>query len=642
MQVRTFVIMGLVLGGWVLSGGVVGAEEPASTEVKATAVMEPVVVSASKVVSPLSRIGSSVTVITREDLAAQGITHIGDALTTVPGVDVVTSGGPGQLAEAYIRGAESGRTLVMLNGVEINDAMSPGRAADFSHLSVDNVERIEVLRGPQSAVYGSGAMGGVVNIITRQGGKKWRGSLDVSGGKHSTWTSAAEATGSAQGVDVSAAASWGTSKGFSAAKRTRTYSEPQPDLEPNGYRLWNVDLGLGYAWAPDWSTHASYRQGQEDGQLDYFSGDFGDTSNFTKHSVQQTAHWDLVGQWTPWWKQALNAGLAQDDREYRDQPAPGEDYVSTYHGRNLNLDWRQQLDLVDWNSLVLGVNYRQEQGRSEDHQYYTYFDEQSTHFTGVYIEEQLAKWDAALNVSTRWDVYDRYGTRFTYRLAPVYTWTPSGTSVRGSYGTGFNAPSLYQLYSSYGNVNLQPETSAGWDAGVEQKVGHVFKTGVTYFQTDFTNQINYDFSTWRYANLGKVQTKGWEIYATAVPVQDLNVRVGYTKLTANDLSHEDVVGPLPLERRPDYKVTCDAGYTWKGVSTHVSAQRVGPRWGKESGMRVTLNPYTLVNVRVGYAVLTHLDASITVTNVLDAEYTEVVGYNTPRFAAMGGLTYRWE
>ncbi len=630
--------------GWLIIGiGALGAVQVAAEEDSKlhTAVMDPVVVSASKVASPLSQVGSSMTVITREDLEQQGIHNVGEALTLAPGVDVVTSGGPGQLAEAYIRGAESGRTLVMINGVEINDAISPGRSADFSHLSLDNVERIEILRGPQSAVYGSGAMGGVVNIITRQGAKAWHGSMDVSGGKYSTWNTLAEVAGTSAGVDMNLGASWGTSKGFSAAKRTQTYAEPVPDLEPNGFRFWTVDLGLGYAISPDWSTHASYRQGREDAQLDYFGNDAGDTLNFTKNSVQQSAHWDMTGRLNAWWQQTLSAGLAQDDREYHDEPAPGVDNASTYHGRNVNLDWRHQVDVVDWNSVVAGINYRQEQGRSQDPQYGDYFDEQSTHLSGLYLEDRITQWGAVLDVSTRWDNYDRYGARFTCRLAPVYTWAPTGSSVRGSWGTGFNAPSLYQLYSSYGNVELQPETSAGWDAGVEQKIGNACKAGVTYFQTDFANQINYDFSTNRYANLGKVQTQGWEVFGAAVPMEDLTLRLGYTKLTANDLTKQDTLGPVPLDRRADYKFTLDAGYQWQGIGLHASAQRVGPRWGRENGTRVTLNPYTLVNLRLAYAVTKELEAYVKFDNVLDADYTEVVGYNTPRFSALGGLKYQW-
>ena len=141
----------------------------------------------------------------------------------VPGLDVVVSGGPGQLTETYIRGAESGRTLVMINGMEINDAMSIGRSVDFSQLTVDNVEHIEILRGPESAVFGSGAMGGVINIITKKGTTDWKATADLSGGKYTTWNAAASAAGMISGWDASVGAPGTIPTDFPRLRRRRPF-----------------------------------------------------------------------------------------------------------------------------------------------------------------------------------------------------------------------------------------------------------------------------------------------------------------------------------------------------------------------------------------------------------------------------------
>ena len=196
----------LVFGGilTVMLAGTMGswATEASSDEVAPQ--MEPVVVSAAKLPTLLSQSGSSVTVITAQDLENEKDFTVVEALRNVPGLDVVETGGPGQVAQVYMRGAGSDQTLVMVNGVEINDPISPNRAADLSRLTVDNVAQIEILRGPQSALFGSGGMGGVINIVTKKGSKNWEGAASLYDGKYNTRGTAVSA-GDAAGTGGDAA-----------------------------------------------------------------------------------------------------------------------------------------------------------------------------------------------------------------------------------------------------------------------------------------------------------------------------------------------------------------------------------------------------------------------------------------------------
>jgi len=611
-----------------------------------TGQFDPVVVSASKVSSPMSQVGSSITVITAQDLENQGCQTVSEALASVPGLDVVVSGGPGQLTETYVRGAESGRTLVMINGIEINDAMSAGRSVDFSHLTVDNVERIEVLRGPESAVFGSGAMGGVINIITKKGSKDLNASANISGGKYSTWNAGASASGTFSDWDASLGTSWDYSAGFPALKPTSAMSAPGQDLASNDYRNWTIDASMGGTILQDWTARVSARSFQGYSQLVDYDMNFLPLANsdYSVKTQEETMGFESDWKLNSGWRQTLTAGLSQQDRYYREVPVPSAaENDSDYLGRNLNMDWHSQWDLpAAGSALVLGVNYRQEQGRTED-PVYGDFPERSAHCFGYYLEERLQVAGFTLDAAARADVQNLFGNAFTYRLAPVYLFEPTGTSFKGTWGTGFNAPTLYQLYAPfYGNADLQPEKSVGWDAGVEQKILNSYKLGSTYFQNDFQNQVDFN-SAFQYVNLAKTQTKGWELFGAAEPITDLIFKLGYTKLTANDLTQEDTLGPLPLIRRSDYKITLDAGYTWHGAHLQLSVQHVGPRWDKDNvtNTRVTLAPYTLANLYATYALTSTLSVFARVNNVMDANYTEVFGYNTPRFAAMGGLKYNW-
>jgi len=649
MNVRHYLIGSVVLA---LSASATGAgfgEEPVSEF--QPKFLDPVVVTASKLPSPLSQVGSSVTVITSGDLENRGIQSVADALQLVPGLDVINTGGPGQMTEVYTRGADSGRTLVMLNGVVVNDAINAGRSADLGRMTVDNVERIEVLRGPQSAVYGSGAMGGVINIITKRGAKDWEASADLSGGKYNTWIGVASAAGSYHNLDLSLGASWDYSQGFSAAKRTQAYPDSLPDMAPNAHRNWTADLGVGCDFSPEWNGRLTYRSVQGLSQLDYGGGDANAAEDYSSASQHQLALAESSYRVLPGWRQTVRAGLSQLDRTLRNVAQPGGAAAqSDYHGRNVDVSWNNQVDIpVAWSSLAAGVHYRQEQGRVDDPQYSS-FPERSNHQFGYFLENQVRQWGVTLDAAARWDVHDQFGTWFTYRLAPVYSFERTGTTLKGTWGTGFNSPSLYQLYSSYGDINLRPEKSSGWDAGVEQKIGDQVKAGITYFQNDFENQINIDFATWQYVNL-MVQTKGWEVFAAAMPVRDLTLQIGYTKLTANDRTHFETRGVVPLARRADYRLTLDAGYQWRGARLHLGVRHVGPRWEDDFSrtdsatgypVRVAVPAYTVADLLLGYAPHPAAEFYVKINNLLDTDYVEALGYNTPRFGVFSGVKLAWK
>jgi vitamin B12 transporter len=656
MQVRRFLVLGGILT--LLGGGssAAWADDPNLGDTAAQ--MDPVVVSASKLPTVLSQTGSSVTLITAKDLEAEKDTTVVEALRNVPGLDVVETGGPGQLAQVYIHGAGSEQTLVMVNGVEINGPISPNRAADLSRLSVDNVAQIEIIRGPQSALFGSGAMGGVINIITKKGTKNWEGAASVYAGKYNTQGTVVSAAGTEGDLDLSLGASWDYSEGFSAAKRTVVYPASVPDLAPNGYRIWTADLGLGYALTPDLSMRLTYRILQGWAQLDNFGTDAGDALNYTENTGDHIAHWEASWKGSEHYRQTLSLGDYFEERTTDNLAgSPLAEVKSDYQGRNLSADWRHELDLpLLWSALAAGLNYKQEQGKFFDETLLPgdpNFTEHSAHTTGVYAEERLAQWGFVLDAGVREDVHDLYGSAFTYRVAPLYTLAATGTTFKGTLATGFNAPTLYQFYSAYGNLNLQPEKSRAGDAGVEQELlGKMLRAGATYFKNDFDNQISFytDPVTYKsyYINLEKVETQGWEAFVAAEPVTHLNLRLGYTKLTANDMTHADTLGPVPLLRRADYKITLDAGYQWHGAHLQVNGAYVGPRWDDDFDpvtympRQVSLAPYLLVNLATAYDITPALSAYVKIYNLLDKDYTEVIGYNTPRFTALAGIQYQWK
>jgi vitamin B12 transporter len=509
----------LVFGGilTVMLAGTMGswATEASSDEVAPQ--MEPVVVSAAKLPTLLSQSGSSVTVITAQDLENEKDFTVVEALRNVPGLDVVETGGPGQVAQVYMRGAGSDQTLVMVNGVEINDPISPNRAADLSRLTVDNVAQIEILRGPQSALFGSGGMGGVINIVTKKGSKNWEGAASLYDGKYNTRGTAVSAAGTAAGLDVSVGASGDYSDGFSAARQTQTYPAPVPAMLPNGYRMWSEDLGLGYAFSPAWNTRLTYRAIQGWAQLDNGGGDQGDAPAYTENTDQHIAHWETSWNYLKIWRQTLSVGDFLEERTTDNfTGSPATDIKTDYRGRNFSADWRQELVLpAIFSSLAAGINYQQEQGKFFDGNLSVWgqdpdFTEHSAHTFGYYIEDRIVQNGFVLDGGVREDVHDQYGGAFTYRVESLYPLAATGTVFKETLGTGFKAPTLYQFYSSYGNPKLEPEKSRAWDLGLEQEIiGKRLHAGASYFHNDFENKISFytDPATYqsRYINLGTVE-----------------------------------------------------------------------------------------------------------------------------------------
>ncbi|MBN1596264.1 TonB-dependent receptor, partial [candidate division FCPU426 bacterium] len=573
-------------------------------------ILDPIVVSASRLRLPLSEVTSSMTVITAEEIEASKARVLKDVLPEVAALDAVQNGGPGQQNSVMLRGAASERTLVLVNGIAVNDPISPKRTTDISNLSLDNVERIEIVRGQQSVVFGSSAMGGVINLITKRGAGDWRGSLSVEAGSQDTMLGTTEITGAASGLGVALGASWENTRGFSAAKRKETYAQPQPAMDDDGYRRVSLDLTLDYDATPGMNVKWANRYHVGENEMDAGQGDTGDDPNAWGRKNQSLSLLEMQWETLPAaWEQEVRLGFSQLDRITRNETDAIQPYSYSrdeYRSRNLVAGWCNRVALPR-QQLSVGTEYQQEQGMGHGLASYgeTDFHVRSAHVVGVYAEDAYTWEGVRMLLGARMDTHDQYGSHFCYRLSPSYTLEATFTRLRASWGTAFNAPTLYQLYSKYGNTGLTPETSQGWEVGLDQSLpAENLQLALTYFQTDFKNQIDFymismDPMTWEivgeYRNLSQVQTEGWEASTTWRPWSNLDLKAAYTKLTANDITDTESLGPKPLIRRADYKVSLTAVFRWGALSAFGTLAHVGPRWDDDwqSGERVSLVPYTV-------------------------------------------------
>jgi vitamin B12 transporter len=606
--------------------------------------LEKVVVTATRVETPVEEIASSITVISSKEIERKQKTTVLEVLKGLPGLDVVQNGGVGGATSIFLRGANSEHTLVMIDGVEVNDPISPGRSYDFAHLTVDNIERIEILRGPQSTLYGSDAIGGVIHIITKKGEGKPKFFLSAEGGSFTTFRESTGVRGGNKWVNYSLGISRFDTEGISAANKK------DGNYERDGYENTSLSARLGFTPLENLDIDFILRYIDAKTEIDNFGGVGGDDPNNIAKSKQFLFKTQAgLSLFNNLWAQKLGFAINNHDRDYKNKKDPQHpsDYEkANYDGEFLKFDWQHTLNLHKTNALIFGFEYEREEGKSK---YYSeslwgpwesISPEKTANIKGYYIQDQIKLWDRLFaTLGVRIDDHSRFGTETTYRIAPAYLIKETETKIKGTFGTGFKAPSLFQLFDPvYGNKDLKPEKSKGWDFGVEQDLLKKRVTiGATYFRNDFKDLI--DFEGGRYINIAKAKAEGLELFTSVKPFDDLVLRFNYTYTDTEDKrTGEDLL------RRPKNKLGLDLNYHFlKKGNANLGVIYVGKRDDKEwdpstwTARRVKLDQYTLVNLAASYDITKNFQVFGRVENLLDKEYEEAKGFGTPGLSFFGGM-----
>jgi vitamin B12 transporter len=341
--------------------------------------------------------------------------------------------------------------------------------------------------------------------------------------------------------------------------------------------------------------------------------------------------------------------LSDHERRSNNDPDPahvGELSRDSYDGQILKLDWQHDLHLHRTNTLTLGVETEEEKAESSYYSesffgpFTSTFEEKTARTNGYYLQDQIKLWDSWFTtLGVRLDDHDKFGNETTYRITSAYLIRKTGTKIKGSYGTGFKAPSLYQLYAPvYGDENLDSEKSTGWDAGLEQSLlGDRLVLGATYFSNRFEDLIDFDSGTSKYINISKAETQGVEAFVSVRPVADLTLRASYTYTDTEDKSTGK-----PLLRRAKNKAGFDAGYrVFSKGNVNLGLVYVGERddfdFSTFPATRVELGDYLLVNLAASYDITKNFQVYGRIENLLDESYEEVKGYGTPGISVFGGV-----
>jgi len=619
--------------------------------------LEEVVVTATRTEATLEQIGgSSVTVISAEDIEAKQQFTVEEVLKGAPGIDISATGGLGTTTSVFLRGADSKNTLILVDGIMFNDPASTNRGADLANLTVDNIERIEVVKGPLSVLYGSNATAGVINIITKKGRGKPSVYAGLEGGSYNTWKYYGGASGALDKFNFSVTASRVDTDGFSVANDANDRIPHAGNTsEDDGWENTTVSAKLGVDITPEFDINAIVRNLDSEVELDDwnflggYSGDRFDTDpwtflptpNPTGKKERKTTGDQSFGKinvhnhfFDRFFESNLYYQVSNQEREDFDN-----DGIRTYDhdGQTWELGWQGGLNFNDANILSLGAIHFNETMDSDS----SNIHDKEADTTSLWAHDQLFLGENLVLVGgLRHDDHDRFGSETTYRFAPSYTIRQTQTTFKASYGTGFRAPSLFELYSPYGSVALKPEESEGWDVGLEQGlVDNKVRVGLTYFSTTYTDRIDFDMATWKYTQLpGKTKTKGIEAFVGWTPIAELDLLLNYTYNDTEDPQGERLVR-RPLNKiyvnaryRPIVKVLLNIDLHWVDDRKAISAA------GDKDGNPVDkLDSYMVVNLSASYDVTDYMQVYGRIGNLFDEEYEEAWSYATPGLSGYLGI-----
>lgn len=600
----------------------------------------PIIVSANRTPQTTDEVAQSVTVITLDDITIRQSVAVADLLRTVPGVTVTGNGGLGTTTSVNIRGAESDQTVALIDGVKINDPSTTGGGFNFGNLLTGNIERIEVVRGSQSVLWGSQAIGGVVNIVTRMPTEK----LAINAAAEYGWRDTARVVGNISGkfgpVSASIGAGYLRTDGFS------TFNATRGGKERDGYR--NVGANAKFNIAISDAVSVDLRGWFSDGEtaIDGFAPpfyNFGDTPEFARTK-------ELVGY------AGLNAALLDGrfrnrlaytltDTRRRNTDLSGGTEFETFNakGRNERLEYQGIVALIDAVSATFGAETEKASFRTSS--YGSPFSLAEVRINSFY-GQLTAKPVTGLTVSAglRHDDHDAFGGKTTVSANAVYSPNQGATTLRASYGEGFKAPALFQLFSEYGNTLLNPETSRSWDAGITQKLldGKI-EVGATWFHRNTRNLINFvgctaqtgictnrPFGT--YDNVAMARAQGLEFALTLRPVDALRLQANYGYVEAINVGNG-----RDLARRPRHSVNTLVDYDWAfGLKTGATITHVSASFDNASNTR-KLAGYVLVDLRAAFPLTRTIELYGRAENLFNQQYETSFGYGTPRRAAYAGV-----
>jgi vitamin B12 transporter len=628
-----------------------------------------IVITATRTPQPIQRAGSAITVITADEIERSAVSptrSVDDLFRRVPGVTLTQAGGPGQAQFVRIRGGDVRHTLVLIDGIRVNDPVSTGREFDFANLVLADIERIEVLRGPQSALYGSDAMGGVINIITKRGGPP-RATLAIEGGSFGTKEARGAVSGGNERVDYSIGFAGLDTDGFSAfgyrLPRLR-YLAPE-GFERDEAQRRGMTGRVGVKLTDD--VRVEVGGGTNYNRADYDAAflPFPDTPSVATSRLHNAYGRLIADTFGGALRNTLTTFANRTEREFRDVTfGPfGSTRRTDFNGDRAGAEYQGDLSLGTFGLFTFGARGEREQAESFAETLAPFatarartIDAEQTTRSAFALHQITLGERLHLSLGGRVDDVRDVDRFATWRATAAYEIQETGTKFRTSAGTGGKAPSLFQLYSpEFGTPTLDSERSIGVDAGVDQAFldGRI-KLSVTVFHNEYTDLIDFaaspgcriDQAFGCYFNVARAETSGLEFSGDiAIMPEFLRLRLTYTHLDARGQAVDPVTGvfgeSFKLARRPDNEGRISFAFTpLAGLSIEPSVVLVGERFSS-FGETDRLPAYARLDMYAEYKIDDIFSLYGRAENLTDTRYEEVKNYGTAGRSFYAGLRATW-
>tara|TARA_R110001592_G_scaffold363352_2_gene684811 strand:+ start:83335 stop:85281 length:1947 start_codon:yes stop_codon:yes gene_type:complete len=614
--------------------------------------LQEIVVTASHQPISLQQSASAISVISAKDIENSHATMVSDLLRDVPGLAINRSGVLGSTTQLRMRGAEGNHVLVMIDGVEVNDA-SQGDEFNWAHLPVTGIERIEIVRGPQSALWGSDAVAGVVNILTQKANKPLQSSVYSEAGSHGTNHSGFSLGSGGDAYHINLNGSHVSADGENISRHGG---------EEDGYR--NTTLNLNAGWKPleNLSFSLTGRQTEGENEFDeidsFVTGlpqDADKESEFRQRFARLQTDFSLFDDH---WQQRLAVSVSRHNNdEFTNGSLSGDKSIRKKQYSYLNaLNWADNTQQLSFLAEHETEDFSQ---RGTAQPWGDPNQDRKRRTDSLALEYRITLWDdLTLAASVRHDDNDEFQNANTRRFEASYTLPNGDTRLRGTYGTAIKNPTFTERFGFFtnfqGNPGLQPEESKSWEVGVDQTLlGGGLLLGITYFNARLENEIDgfvYDPMTFAFTaeNInGTSDRQGVEVTLDARLAATLGLKASYTYVDAtqpdsavdrdaDELRRPRHLGSVSLNWSPTSQFNVNLNAQYNGSQD----DEFFPPWPQPSQV-VRLDDYTLLNLSASFQMNKQLSFYTRLDNILDDNYEEVYGYQTLGFGAVVGVRYNF-
>lgn len=600
-----------------------------SSNLIANETLDPIIVtSATKTSQNIQDVTSNVDVITAQEIQERHYTTVSDALNSITGISITTNGGTGQSNSLFLRGLSNNKTLVLIDGIRYNDISNSSGAA-LANVMASDIERIEVVKGSQSGVWGADAAAGVINIITKKAQKGLHFHTTQEFGSFNS--SRTEVAGSYKNDNFYLKASQNRidTQGFTAQAPK---GDPLSSFEDDGYKNTTTNLKAGFNINADNSidvTHSVIDANTDYDQNIYDGWTFNpikSANSIAKSSEKNSLssinfnHTDTFNELDVYAKQSTFK------RDY------AQEFTKQYEGEVKEYGLKSKIPYLQESFLLVGGDYKKFEDKATINQSHTnkaLFLTNNNKFTEVLGGTTI------VTESLRHDAYNEFDNKTTGKigLKNIHT-NLDGVVTSANYGTAYNVPSSFQLYSFYGNPHMKPEITKGYDVGIAYK-----DLSLTYFNSEVSDIIDYDFITSKYTNIdGVSKLKGYELAYNTTINDTVALSAGYSKLNAKDQNNETLI------KRPESSVKFGVDYYGiEDVHVGLNGEYVGKRTDTDFATYsdVETGKYTVANATANYQVDKHMSVYGKLDNITNKDYQSVYGYATPPRSVYAGmqLTY---